>query len=734
MDMKLTASDMDDGYEFDAPSHVIDFKTLDSADNADHWFETQASGDHELLATPLHHGVTLGGNTKANLPKAVVSPRMRPLDSEEPSTSSAPPANIVTSWGPRGTTQKTTVQPRVKASAKPPAQPRRVSKRKESASQQDEAAVIQVAPPVKKLKRSSTSRQPIRKSYSVRSSGGLDPRSATKARALAANRSMLSEQQKSSEQQELERIRSLQRKVAEQRKKNEASYKAAMAGSQLPKKMAPMTTVPMEFNFSKDVRTKPSVSSDTAHREVDFTAQLRQHPASPAKGPRATTVPEPFNLSAGSRRKVEATAYVSIAQQVKDFQNRTPARYHLRSRQSQARGPSPVKAEHPHLTQAHTPQLMTRQRSRPTTAKSSQELEDEELQKLQQFQFKALELNRKILASALNPKKPASKESTRPEAFHHQIEKRLQERNAKKAEEEEEEEETHTFHSRPVPARILEEVVGVPERKVCHPTVPESPAFALKNRVRIEKKVEEVRALAPIKAHAAPHFGLPFQPHLPEKSQVEVCAFSFEERERERRALKEKRLEELRKEEVPKFKAQLLPDFTEVVLPEKKVLEPTKTEPFRLLIDERGAARHDRWDKMVKEEQKRLAEATAFKARPNTVTHKEPFLPKKENRSILEDINRSVVPEAFELSTERRAKERQEYERQLSEKETLRACVEEEHRKEQEEREKQELCRLRLEQVHKAQPIRHYKPVELKRSDVSLTIPQSPNFSDRFRM
>ncbi len=36
--------------------------------------------------------------------------------------------------------------------------------------------------------------------------------------------------------------------------------------------------------------------------------------------------------------------------------------------------------------------------------------------------------------------------------------------------------------------------------------------------------------------------------------------------------------------------------------------------------------------------------------------------------------------------------------------------------------------------VRKAQPVRRYKPMELKKSDVSLTVPQSPNFSDRFRL
>lgn len=37
-------------------------------------------------------------------------------------------------------------------------------------------------------------------------------------------------------------------------------------------------------------------------------------------------------------------------------------------------------------------------------------------------------------------------------------------------------------------------------------------------------------------------------------------------------------------------------------------------------------------------------------------------------------------------------------------------------------------------QVHKAQPIRHYKPVALKKSELPLTVPQSPNFCDRFRL
>lgn len=51
--------------------------------------------------------------------------------------------------------------------------------------------------------------------------------------------------------------------------------------------------------------------------------------------------------------------------------------------------------------------------------------------------------------------------------------------------------------------------------------------------------------------------------------------------------------------QIPQFKAQPLPDFDSVVLPEKKKLEPTKPEPFRLLLDERGTVKNSRWEQMV---------------------------------------------------------------------------------------------------------------------------------------
>lgn len=44
-----------------------------------------------------------------------------------------------------------------------------------------------------------------------------------------------------------------------------------------------------------------------------------------------------------------------------------------------------MKAEKPKVTHPHTPQLMTRQRSRPVSVKSAAEIEAEEVEKLQQY-------------------------------------------------------------------------------------------------------------------------------------------------------------------------------------------------------------------------------------------------------------------------------------------------------------------------------------------------------------
>uniref|UniRef100_A0A8C6Z8Q8 TPX2 microtubule nucleation factor n=2 Tax=Nothoprocta perdicaria TaxID=30464 RepID=A0A8C6Z8Q8_NOTPE len=743
-------------YSFDVPNPCINFGSLsdDDVHNADAWFDQQANLENvppaENLTKVLQNSPAF---SKPDSPLLSVTSQGiigESHDVEDDEMEHMPvnvvPQNIVgslTSWRAAAP-----VEAPQRAGRRQATKQRKTQQRKHLAKIKVERNAVasdnnEEIPPVKKMKISSSREKAMEvaaKTEPLQNPDHSPGRGKSKLTMpmtpTMLKRTNLSGKLKSTEEQELEKMQQLQREVMELRKKNEESLKAAIAGTGQPvKRTIGQVTKPVDFHFCTEERIKQHAESQPGkeYKEVDFAAILRKHPPSPVRVPKGPTVPKPFNLSQGNKRKLEETPseYVSLAQQVEAFQKRTPSRYHLRSRKSDE-GPVPGKQPKTRLTHPKTPMLQTKHRFRPATCKSSAELEAEELEKMQQYKFRARELDPKILEGGpILPKKPPVKELTQPVGFELEIEKRIQERENKK----QPEEEHFEFHSRPCPTKILEDVVGVPEKKALPVTVPRSPAFTLKNRTRMPSKDEEKeKEVVPvIKANPMPHYGVPFKPKMPEQRHVEVCPFSFDSRDRERLLQKEKKIEELQKEEVPKFKALPLPYFDCVRLPEKKVKNPTQPEPFNLQIDERGAAKLQNWKQQLEEDLKRQKEAACFKARPNTVVYQEPFVPKKENKLLSESLSGSVVPEGFELATEKRAKERQEFEKRLANLEAKRERLQEEARQRDEEREKEELAKLRQELVHKANPIRKYRSVEVKPSEQPLTMPKSPNFSDRFR-
>lgn len=131
-----------------------------------------------------------------------------------------------------------------------------------------------------------------------------------------------------------------------------------------------------------------------------------------------------------------------------------------------------------------TPVLQTKQLTRrprtPVTCKSAADQEAKVLEKLQQYKFKAWELDLGILESGpILSKKPPVKPHPQPIDFDLEIEKRVQDFKSKKKSEEEHFE----FHSKPCLTKILEDTVGVPENKVLPITAPKSLAFPLKNKI-----------------------------------------------------------------------------------------------------------------------------------------------------------------------------------------------------------------------------------------------------------
>ncbi|NXW62236.1 TPX2 protein, partial [Eurystomus gularis] len=744
-------------YSFDVPNPCINFATLsdDDVHNADSWFDQKANLENvppaENLAKVSQKSPAL--SKPDIILSSVTSQGIKTSESQDEDDGQAEsvqtnmvPQNIVgslTSWRAAAPAETSQRAARRQAATQRKTQQRRQPARVRVERKADALVNKNEVPPLKKMRISSSREKPTEVSEKREppqnpdlSPGRGRSKLAVPSTPTVLKRTNLSGKLKSTEEQELEKMQQLQREVMELRKKNEESLKAAIAGAGQPmKRAAGQVTKPVDFHFCTEDRIKQHGESQPGneYKELDFAAVLRKHPPSPVRVPKGPTIPKPFNLSQGNKRKLEETTseYVSLAEQVEAFQKRTPSRYHLRSRKSDE-GPVPRKLAKARITNPKTPVLLTKQRFRPVTCKTTAELEAEEMEKMQQYKFKARELNHKIFEGGpLLPKKPPVKDLTQPIGFQLEIEKRIQERESKK----QQEEEHFEFHSRPCPTKILEDVVGVPEKKTLPVTVPKSPVFALKSRTRMPGREEEKEkeAVPVIKANPMPHYGVPFKPKMPEQRHVEVCPFSFDARDKERQIQKEKKIEELQKEEVPKFKALPLPYFDEVKLPEKKVKNPTQPEPFNLQTDERGAAKLESWKQQLKEDLKRQKEAACFKARPNTVMYQEPFVPKKENKLLSESLSGSVVPESFELATEKRAKERQEFEKRLANVEAIKEQHQEQARQQQEEREKEEVAKLRQELVHKANPIRKYRSVEVKPSDQPVTVPKSPNFSDRFR-
>ncbi|XP_008965771.2 targeting protein for Xklp2 isoform X2 [Pan paniscus] len=736
-------SQVKSSYSYDAPSDFINFSSLDDegdTQNIDSWFEEKANLENKLLGKNGTGGLFQGKTPlrKANLQQAIVTP-LKPVDNTY--YKEAEKENLVEQSIRSNACSSLEVEAAV--SRKTPAQPRRslrLSAQKDLEQKEKHhvkmkakrcatPVIIDEILPSKKMKVSNNKKKPEEEGSAHQDTAEKNASSPEKAKGRHTVPCMPPAKQKvlkSTEEQELEKSMKMQQEVVEMRKKNEEFKKLALAGIGQPvKKSVSQVTKSVDFHFRTDERIKQHPKNQEEYKEVNFTSELRKHPSSPARVTKGCTIVKPFNLSQGKKRTFDETVstYVPLAQQVEDFHKRTPNRYHLRSKKDDI-NLLPSKSSVTKICRdPQTPVLQTKHRARPVTCKSTAELEAEELEKLQQYKFKARELDPRILEGGpILPKKPPVKPPTEPIGFDLEIEKRIQERESKKKSEDEHFE----FHSRPCPTKILEDVVGVPEKKVLPITVPKSPAFALKNRIRMPtKEDEEEDEPVVIKAQPVPHYGVPFKPQIPEARTVEICPFSFDSRDKERQLQKEKKIKELQKGEVPKFKALPLPHFDTINLPEKKVKNVTQIEPFCLETDRRGALKAQTWKHQLEEELRQQKEAACFKARPNTIISQEPFVPKKEKKSV-------AVQEPFQLATEKRAKERQELEKRMAEVEAQKAQQLEEARLQEEEQKKEELARLRRELVHKANPIRKYQGLEIKSSDQPLTVPVSPKFSTRF--
>ena len=116
-----------------------------------------------------------------------------------------------------------------------------------------------------------------------------------------------------------------------------------------------------------------------------------------------------------------------------------------------------------------------------------------------------------------------------------------------------------------------------------------------------------------------------------------------------------------------------------------------------------------------------------FKARPTNVLYNAPFVPDKSTSKPNTKI------EEFSMNCDKRAKEREEYEMHKTEREIEEEEARRQLEKEREEEERIFIKQLRKQLVHKPNPIRKYRTLEIKQSEKELTDPHSPEWQSKKR-
>ncbi|KAJ7374600.1 hypothetical protein OS493_004938 [Desmophyllum pertusum] len=116
-----------------------------------------------------------------------------------------------------------------------------------------------------------------------------------------------------------------------------------------------------------------------------------------------------------------------------------------------------------------------------------------------------------------------------------------------------------------------------------------------------------------------------------------------------------------------------------------------------------------------------------FKARSTNVLYNAPFVPDKS----IAKPNTKI--EEFTMNSNKRAQEREIYEMHKTERELEEEEARRQLEKEREEEEKVGIRNLRKQLVHKSNPIRKYRSVEIKQSERELTDPRSPEWQSKKR-
>eukprot|EP00162_Nutomonas_longa_P000140 comp10170_c1_seq1/m.12131 comp10170_c1_seq1/g.12131 ORF comp10170_c1_seq1/g.12131 comp10170_c1_seq1/m.12131 type:complete len:766 (-) comp10170_c1_seq1:126-2423(-) len=508
-------------------------------------------------------------------------------------------------------------------------------------------------------------------------------------------------------------------------------------------------TEPVEFHFASNTRSRPAtagaaasaqqaprtaVPSSRTHNMTTRSTTKKSHVVKQiheSHKARGFTEPVPFSFASDSRIRTRAPSeasasasspFKSVAEQVRKFQTKTPKRFHAKET------PATTGKWQPHITEPHGFDFASEKRHRPTHFLSREQ--EEELSVIHAPKFKARPVDPKILHSAGDLGVPRVEKApiTTPIDLHFASDDRVSfwRKHQEEIDAKTPRESPYVFKAQPIMRPKTPQVRSVTKKQL---TTAKTPNLATRSRASMRP------ATAPVQQEPEFHFKAQPMPvtktpkrKVSAKPVTEPEPFSFEltprgtnsrfQEEVSKLIEAEKKAREFHARPVP----QAPPMIVNLGLP--KFTEPA---PFALNTERRGQEFQAAFKAHVDAELEQQTHAVkAFKAHAAPKSLYEPFFPAKSTRPLTEVEN-------VTLNSDRRHEARAKFDAMLAEKDAAAEAARKAEEIENKKREAEEIRELRKNLVHKAQPVHKGNPVSVKKSEVPLTQPKTPNLSTKSR-
>ncbi|XP_076756781.1 uncharacterized protein LOC143426924 [Xylocopa sonorina] len=454
--------------------------------------------------------------------------------------------------------------------------------------------------------------------------------------------------------------------------------------------------------------------------------------------------------------------FISLAEAVSKFQNGTPQRFRTLNRNLKPEALMKLKHSPLKLTLPVSPALRCKQRSRRNNVLSTQEREQLEMEELKRHQIKANPVPVNILKGPSALKKVTKKPATIAEEFHFTQPKKTRHTtgpftNLQRNANDNEQKNTISATALANTSNIVDKDNACTESAVGSVKA-KSSSFEARNKQYRMKKEENLKNLcvqetnktkAQFHARPAPKFSKPKEPvkeQNAKKRTIVPCPFSFETRNKTQVKKKEELVKQMQEQDKKSrvFHANPAPSFKPVTVhgvAKENLRNKEKPSNLKELRTRQIRSCNDQENKQPNIMAKAITRTdTKKKDTKQNIANNKPE--KKEMKSKVQHVAENKNEKqytiqkkaiSFELSTDKRARERSEFDEKIRKKEQELEMKKLEEEKNRLLKEKLERAQLRKMAEVKARPMPVFKPMVILKSTKPPTSPQSPALGIRKR-